>query len=210
MRLFLEKILLAFSHIAMTTSIRMFSRGVSVGTKVFFRGFSIIDCRNGASITIGAGTVINSRNFGYHLNMFAPCKLMCDRKNARLIIGENCRIHGAAIHAQEFIEIGDNCLFAANCQIFDGNAHELCFDDPSQRIHSIGVPKPVKIGNSVWIGSGAMILPGVTIGDGAVIAAGAVVREDVPALTIVSGNPAVVVRKPNKPNDEVQPGTFGR
>jgi acetyltransferase-like isoleucine patch superfamily enzyme len=195
MRLLFEKILLVVSHILMKTSISVLSRGVTVGPKVFFRGLSIVDCRNGATISIGAGTVINSRNFGYHLNMFASCKLMSDRKNARLIIGKNCRIHGAAIHAQDLIEIGDNCLFAANCQIFDCNAHELCFDDPSQRLNSIGIPKPVKIGNSVWIGAGAMILPGVTIGDGAVIAAGAIVRDDVPPLSIAVGNPASVVRR---------------
>ena len=51
-----------------------------------------------------------------------------------------------------------------------------------------------KIGNDVWIGHGAFILPGVTIGDGAVIAAQAVVTKDVPPYAIVGGNPARVIR----------------
>ncbi len=49
---------------------------------------------------------------------------------------------------------------------------------------------PVTIGNHVWIGYRAIILPGVTIGDGAVVAAGAIVTSDVPAFQIVAGSPA--------------------
>ncbi len=51
------------------------------------------------------------------------------------------------------------------------------------------------VGNDVWIGQNATILPGVHIGDGAIIGASAVVGSDVPAYTIVVGNPAKPVRK---------------
>jgi maltose O-acetyltransferase len=54
------------------------------------------------------------------------------------------------------------------------------------------VAEPISIGNNVWIGAGAIILPGVTIGDGAIIAAGSVVRHDVPERSLVAGVPAVV------------------
>ncbi len=50
------------------------------------------------------------------------------------------------------------------------------------------------IGNDVWIGHGAFILPGVTIGDGAVVAGHAVVTKDVPPYAIVGGNPARILR----------------
>lgn len=50
------------------------------------------------------------------------------------------------------------------------------------------------VGNDVWIGREAMILPGVTIGDGAIVGARAVVSHDVPPYTIVAGNPAQIVR----------------
>jgi acetyltransferase-like isoleucine patch superfamily enzyme len=50
------------------------------------------------------------------------------------------------------------------------------------------------IGNDVWIGTHAVILPGVTIGDGAVVGAGAVVTKDVPAYSIVGGVPAKVLK----------------
>ena len=54
--------------------------------------------------------------------------------------------------------------------------------------------KPVHIGNDVWIGHGAFILPGVTIGDGAIVGAQAVVTKDVPPYGIVAGNPATLIR----------------
>lgn len=53
---------------------------------------------------------------------------------------------------------------------------------------------PVIIGNNVWIGDKATILPGVTIGDGSVIAANAVVTKDVPPYSVVGGNPAIVLK----------------
>jgi phosphonate metabolism protein (transferase hexapeptide repeat family) len=53
----------------------------------------------------------------------------------------------------------------------------------------------VHIGHDVWIGHGAVVLPGRSIGTGAVIAAGAIVTKDVPAYTIVGGNPARPIRR---------------
>ena len=54
---------------------------------------------------------------------------------------------------------------------------------------------PVVIGNNVWIGDKATILPGVIIGDGAVIAANAVVTKDVPAYSVVGGNRAKIIMR---------------
>jgi phosphonate metabolism protein (transferase hexapeptide repeat family) len=53
----------------------------------------------------------------------------------------------------------------------------------------------VTIGHDVWIGHGAVVLPGRSIGTGAVIAAGAIVTKDVPAYTIVGGNPARAIKR---------------
>ena len=57
------------------------------------------------------------------------------------------------------------------------------------------MPKPVKIGNKVWVGAHATILAGVTIGDNAVVAAGAVVTKNVPPNTVVAGVPARVIKE---------------
>ena len=53
----------------------------------------------------------------------------------------------------------------------------------------------VFIGDNVWIGDKATILPGVKIGEGAVVAANAVVTKDVPAYSMVAGNPAKVIKQ---------------
>ncbi|WP_213769344.1 chloramphenicol acetyltransferase [Bradyrhizobium sp. dw_78] len=53
----------------------------------------------------------------------------------------------------------------------------------------------VDIGHDVWIGHGAIVLPGRNVGTGAVVAAGAIVTKDIPAYTIVGGNPARVIKR---------------
>ena len=52
-----------------------------------------------------------------------------------------------------------------------------------------------EVGNDVWIGYEATIMPGVKIGDGAIIAAKSVVTKDVPAYSVVGGNPAVIIKQ---------------
>lgn len=70
------------------------------------------------------------------------------------------------------------------------------FEDKTKRIDEQGIStKPVVIGDDVWIGANAVILPGVTIGKHCVVAAGAVVTKDVPDNTIVGGVPAKVIKE---------------
>ncbi|MDN5708559.1 MAG: acetyltransferase [Planococcus sp. (in: firmicutes)] len=88
------------------------------------------------------------------------------------------------------IRIGDNCLVGPGVHIYTAT-HPL---DIEQRLSGVELGKAVRIGNNVWIGGRAVINPGVTIGDNAVIASGAVVVKDVPANTVVGGNPAVVIK----------------
>lgn len=66
--------------------------------------------------------------------------------------------------------------------------------DPVERASGVEHARPITIGDDVWIGGHATICPGVRIGDAAIIGAGAVVTRDVPAGTIVAGNPARVLR----------------
>jgi acetyltransferase-like isoleucine patch superfamily enzyme len=80
------------------------------------------------------------------------------------------------------IEIGSNTLIASH-SVITSQTHDKKALDYSKTI----INKPIKIGNRVWIGSGAIILPGVTIGDGAIVGAGSVVTKDVPPDTIVTG-----------------------
>lgn len=96
---------------------------------------------------------------------------------------------GCCFQDQGGIEIGDDVLIGHQTVIATLN-HDL---DPAKRANMF--PAPVKIGNKVWIGAHATILPGVTVGDGAVIAAGAVVTKNVPAGAVVAGVPAKIIKK---------------
>jgi acetyltransferase-like isoleucine patch superfamily enzyme len=92
---------------------------------------------------------------------------------------------GSKLYAEERIEIGDGCAIGWNVSIMDSDFHEL---DGEKRI------APVRIGNRVWIGAGAIIGAGVRIGDGAAVAAGSVVLSDVEAGSLVAGSPARELR----------------
>ncbi len=111
-------------------------------------------------------------------------------------------------HMKDRLRIGRYCAIAAKAQfIMNGANHALDgfstypfaifgkgWEDPSLD-WSKGSKGDISIGNDVWIGTEAMILPGVTIGDGAIIGSRAVVASDVPAYGIAVGNPARTVKR---------------
>lgn len=89
------------------------------------------------------------------------------------------------------ITIGDDVQVGPNVQLLTPT-HPL---EPQARRDKWESAAPIVIGDNVWIGGGAIVLAGVTVGDDAVIGAGAVVTKDVPARTVVVGNPARVARE---------------
>jgi maltose O-acetyltransferase len=112
------------------------------------------------------------------------------------------------------IELGERVFFNFNCIVLDvcrvrigsytlfGPAVQIYtpmhpWDARLRRTQEFG--KPVDIGEDVWVGGGAIILPGVSIGDRAVIGAGSVVTRDVPADVFAAGNPCRVVRSLKDP-----------
>lgn len=166
-----------------------------IGKGVRVKRLPLIFISRNASILIGNNVTLNSDNKGYHLNMHSRVKLMADRAGAVIEIGDNSRIHGSCIHALKKVIIGKNCLIAANCQIIDGNGHDISFENPENRINTIGDAREVIIEDNVWIGANAIILPGVRIGKGSIVSASSVVVKDVPPLCLVGGNPAIIIKK---------------
>lgn len=92
------------------------------------------------------------------------------------------------------IRFGSGVMLGPGVHIYTVN-HPLDGEERAT-LHEYGVP--VTVGDNVWIGGRAIVNPGVTIGDGAVIASGAVVVKDVPAHTVVGGNPARVIKQIKK------------
>lgn len=88
------------------------------------------------------------------------------------------------------IEIGDYCMIAPGV-VITTVTHPL---SPKSRREHHAIAAPVKMGNDVWIGANATILPGVTIGNNVVVGAGAVVTKDIPDNCVVAGVPAKIIR----------------
>jgi acetyltransferase-like isoleucine patch superfamily enzyme len=111
-------------------------------------------------------------------------------EHGRLIIGDRAFInYGVDIAATGLVAIGADCFIGTHVSIIDNDFHGLVDR------HQTPASRPVIIGDNVWIGNRAIILPGVTIGEGAVVGAGSVVTRDVPARSVAAGNPARVIRE---------------
>ena len=89
------------------------------------------------------------------------------------------------------VKIGDNAQIAPNVSIYTAG-HPI---HPDSRNSGYEYGIDVTIGDNVWIGGNAVIMPGVTIGDNVVIGAGSVVTKDIPDNVIAVGNPCKIVRE---------------
>lgn len=134
-------------------------------------------------------------------NLWITAPFHADYGN-NIYFGNNCEVNmNCTFLDDNKIVIGDNALIAPNVQIYTAF-------HPTNAIDRFGVPKedgsfefcktktlPVIIGDNVWIGGGAIIMPGVTIGDNAVIGAGSVVTKSIPSNVIAYGNPCKIVKE---------------
>jgi acetyltransferase-like isoleucine patch superfamily enzyme len=144
----------------------------------------------------GSGWIV----IGDHVQLSGKSSLTFNNRlipSPELVIGDHSFIgHQCSFRVARSLKIGRHCLIAGGVLIADYDGHPL---DPFKRRsnETVGLSdiRPVEIGDDVWIGAGAVILKGVKIGSRAVIGAHAVVTRDVPADTIVAGNPAVVVKQ---------------
>ncbi len=89
------------------------------------------------------------------------------------------------------IYVGDSVMFGPNVVVATAG-HPV---DPELRRRVAQYNIPVHIGDNVWIGAGAVILPGVHIGENSVIGGGSVVTKDIPANVVAVGNPCRVLRE---------------
>lgn len=119
-----------------------------------------------------------------------------------IYFGNNCEVNmNCTFLDDNKISIGNNALIAPNVQIYTAY-------HPKNAVERFGKQKndgsfefcktqtaPVTIGDNVWIGGGAIIMPGVTIGDNVVIGAGSIVTKDIPSNKIAYGNPCRIIKE---------------
>lgn len=143
---------------------------------------------NLARLELGAGAVVQS-----------GCLLHCggldwSAGRGRLRLGERSYVgHGSVLYGAGDLQIGRDVLIGPGV-ILTSQGHG--FETPGLRVreHAL-VLAPVVIGDDVWIGAGAVVVPGVTVGAGAIVAAGAVVTRDVVPYQVVGGVPARPLRE---------------
>lgn len=157
--------------------------------------YPINSIRNPQYMNIGPGTIFGK---------MAVLTTWDNRKDQsfkpKLNIGKGCNF-GDYLHLTciNKIQIGDNILTGRWVTITDNSHGDTDFAslqlNPSDReLVSKGA---VIIGDNVWIGDKATILPGVTIGHGAVIAANSVITKDIPPYSVAAGNPAKIIKYAN-------------
>lgn len=104
----------------------------------------------------------------------------------RVFINTNCSFQPAG-----GVEIGDDVYIGSDVKFYT-TIHPV---DSEERVSGKASVRPIKIGDKVWIGGGAVILPGVEIGEGTTIGAGSVVTRCIPARCVAAGNPCRVIRE---------------
>lgn len=126
-----------------------------------------------------------------HNAFFTPDVSLGDRSG----IGIDCEVNGP-------VTIGKDVMMGPEVVIYTSD-HKYDRLDIPMMDQGYTEKKQVTIGDDVWIGRRAIIMPGVTVGTGSIIGAGAVVTKDVPPYSVVAGVPAKVV-KHRKNNDNIE------
>lgn len=136
--------------------------------------------------------------------------LVTETDTSRISIGNNVFIGGGTLlDCVSSIVVEDDVLISYQCILADSDNHSVKYNirkndlaNWKRGMHDWSTTRsnPIKVSKGSWIGARSIILKGVTLGEGAVVGAGSVVIKDVPAWTIVAGNPARIIRE--IPKDE--------
>ncbi|PKG65444.1 MULTISPECIES: acyltransferase [Pseudoalteromonas] len=167
-----------------------FSKNINLSEGVQFRSVPIFEVHKSAKLSLGKSVLINSSNYGYHINMHSKTKIVL-HDNAELSIGNFSRIHGVSFHVRKSITIGSRVLMAAGCVIIDNNGHSI---ELSKRLSEVDEPKSIVIGDDVWLATNVVVTPGSYVGDNSIVSANSVVRGRLEGNGIYAGNPAVIVK----------------
>lgn len=126
------------------------------------------------------------------LNLYRKKIWSCNRyaKFLGVKVGKNTLLSTKHFGSEPYlIEIGDNVRITADVKFFCHGAARM-FRKENPNFDFFG---KIKIGNDVYIGNNALLMPGITIGNNVIVAAGAVITKSVPDDSIVGGNPAKII-----------------
>lgn len=134
------------------------------------------------------------------------CAAVITGPMGRVSVGAFTVLNGTYVICNDRVDIGAHCLLAWGAVITDNatpsgvsvdvrrRALLAAAADPLRHPPSVGIARPVRIEDNVWVGFDSVILPGVTLGHGCVVGCKSVVRGDVPPYAVVAGDPARILR----------------
>jgi acetyltransferase-like isoleucine patch superfamily enzyme len=118
----------------------------------------------------------------------------------RLKLPDSARVNNALFNTVSgHISVGENVFFGFNVCILTGT-HDYTRLDQSRQDAILDAVNDISIGDGAWLATNVTVIGPCRIGEWAVVAAGALVREDVPAYTVVAGTPARVVKQLERPS----------
>ena len=174
------------------------NQGSIIGSKIEFFG-------NNNELIIGENTVLENAKIcfrGNHCRLvigkssaLKSCEFYLEDEQVSIIIGNQTTIEQAQISVTEnnsIIEIGDDCMFANNIDIRNGDSHSIYNIEDKMRIN---FAKNIKIGNHIWLGNQVIILKGVSIGNQSIVAAGSIVTKSFGENLLIGGNTAEIIKE---------------
>lgn len=183
-----------------------FSKGVAflgalfgfqqMGVELYLRGLTYRKLSDGKKIHVGRFVVFVGRDrikLGENVCLYGFDYLNAEGDQGYIKIGERSHIDQfCVLYGQGGLEIGKFSAIASGVKIYS-QSNQYKYNLNQKIIDQPVVYKKVIIGDDVWVGANAVILPGVRIEEGAIVGACSLVKDDVPTYAIVGGIPAKIV-----------------
>ncbi|MGN0419399.1 MAG: acyltransferase [Acetatifactor sp.] len=174
---------------------------IRYGKKCEFYGLPVIIRTGNSEMVLGNGVVVKSSFLSNLIGLYQRSIIMA-RAGGKVVLEDDVRMSATTIYSRASIHIGKHTSIGANVKIFDHDFHPIDPDERLEHPNSGMKCKPIEIGENVFIGCNCIILKGSKIGNNCVIGAGSVVAGTFEDSCVIAGNPARVVRKIEKKNEE--------
>ena len=175
---------------SIAAAILLRQKGIVLSGSVECFGLPLIELMDESKLFFGARLSLCSDSRYTALGVSRPVIFRTLLSGAQISIGDESGLSGTTICAAKSVSIGKRCLIGADVLIADTDFHPIAMEGRRYKGVSEAASSPIVIEDDVFIGARSIILKGVRIGQGSVIGAGSVVTKDIPANSVVAGNPA--------------------
>lgn len=174
---------------------------IRYGKNCEFYGLPVIVRTGNSEMVLGNGVVVKSSFLSNLIGLYQR-SIIIARAGGKVMLDDDVRMSATTIYSRASIHIGKHTSIGANVKIFDHDFHPIDPDERLEHPNSGMKCKPIEIGENVFIGCNCIILKGSKIGNNCVIGAGSVVAGTFEDNCVIAGNPARVMRKITKEDEE--------